>query len=74
MAGNSNVVNANPTLPPRRANSTEVVGKWTQIVRLPVTQPQEKSYELPTSQRTEGRLNLNFQAHLHLYGGAFLNP
>ena len=71
MAGNSNVVNANPTLPPRRANSTEVVGKWTQIVRLPVTQPQEKSYEHPT-QRTEGRLNLNFQAHL--YGVAVLNP
>ena len=24
---------ANPTLAPRRANSMEVVGKWTQIVR-----------------------------------------
>ena len=55
MAGNSNVVNANPTLPPRRANSTEVVGKWTQIVRLPVTQPQEKSYEHPPSNNGSSR-------------------
>ena len=28
-----NVINANPTLPPRKAHSIEVVGKWTQIVR-----------------------------------------
>ena len=37
---------ANPTLVPRRANSMEVVGKWTQIVRQSnVAEPQPQQQQ-----------------------------